>query len=134
MMLYIDPGTGSMLFTVLLGLIGALFYAVRMFIIKLRFSSGGKQKADNKKIPLVIFSDDKRYWSIFAPVCRELDKRGMDVVYMTASPDDPGLDNTFEHVKAEFIGSGNKAFSRLNFLTTVMTRRIGMETMQYSTT
>ena len=34
MRLYIDPGTGSMLFTVLLGLIGAAFYSLRMLFIK----------------------------------------------------------------------------------------------------
>ena len=72
MILYIDPGTGSMLFTVLLGLIGAAFYAVRMLFIKLRFAfSGGKAQKSAKKAPLVIFSDDKRYWTIFAPVCRD---------------------------------------------------------------
>lgn len=117
MILYIDPGTGSMLFTVLLGLIGAAVYSLRMLFIKLRFTlSGGKAKSGSQKIPLAIFSDDKRYWSIFDPICRELDKRGVDVVYMTASPDDPGLDNPYSHVRAEFIGAGNKAFSRLNFL------------------
>lgn len=117
MLLYIDPGTGSMLFTVLLGLIGAAVYSLRMLFIKLRFAiSGGKAKADTGKIPLAIFSDDKRYWSIFAPICRELDKRGVPVLYMTASPDDPGLDNPYEHVRGEFIGVGNKAFSKLNFL------------------
>lgn len=117
MILYIDPGTGSMLFTVLLGLVGALIYSVRMIFIKLRFAlSGGKASADTKKIPIAIFADDKRYWSIFAPICRELDKRGVDVVYMTASEDDPGLNNPYPHVKAEFIGAGNKAFSKLNFL------------------
>ena len=116
-MLYIDPGTGSMLFTVLLGLIGAAVYSLRMLFIKLRFRmSGGKADVSTQKLPLVIFSDDKRYWSIFAPICRELDQRGIDVVYMTASPDDPGLNNPYEHVKAEFIGAGNKAFSKLNFL------------------
>ncbi len=116
-MLYIDPGTGSMLFTVLLGLIGAAVYSLRMLFIKLRFRmSGGKADISAQKLPLVIFSDDKRYWSIFAPICRELDQRGIDVVYMTASPDDPGLNNPYEHVKAEFIGAGNKAFSKLNFL------------------
>lgn len=116
-MLYIDPGTGSMLFTVLLGLIGAAVYSLRMLLIKLRFRmSGGKADVSAQKLPLVIFSDDKRYWSIFAPICRELDQRGIDVVYMTASPDDPGLNNPYEHVKAEFIGAGNKAFSKLNFL------------------
>lgn len=117
MRLYIDPGTGSMLFTVLIGLIGAAVYSARMLWIKLQFKlSGGKAEVSNKKLPLVIFADDKRYWSIFDPICRELDKRGMDVVYMTASEDDPGLKNTYEHVKAEFIGAGNKAFSKLNFL------------------
>lgn len=117
MRLYIDPGTGSMLFTILIGVIGAGIYSIRMLMIKLRFKlSGGKVEAGDKKIPLAIFSDDKRYWNIFEPICRELDSHGRDVVYMTASPDDPALDCKYEHVKAEFIGEGNKAFAKLNFL------------------
>jgi len=117
MRFYIDPGTGSMLFTVLIGIIGAAMYSLRMLWIKLRFKlSGGKVKVSDEKIPLAIFSDDKRYWMIFEPICRELDKRGFDVVYLTASEDDPALNNPYEHVKAEFIGSDNKAFARLNFL------------------
>ena len=117
MRLYIDPGTGSMLFTVLLGVIGAAAYSLRMMFLKLKMLTGrGKSQADEKKIPLAIFSDDKRYWTIFKPICQELDKRGMDVVYMTASPDDPALETDIPHVKAKFIGAGNKAFSKLNFL------------------
>lgn len=134
MILYIDPGTGSMLFTVLLGLVGAAVYSLRMLLIKLRFRlSGGKTDSSAQKIPMVIFADDKRYWSIFNPICRELDKRGMDVVYMTASPDDPGLNNPYEHVKAEFIGVGNKAFSKLNFLnaTIVFSTTPGLDVYQW---
>jgi len=134
MKLYIDPGTGSMLFTVLLGLIGAAVYSLRMLFIKLRFSmSGGKKEFSDRKIPLVIFSDDKRYWTIFAPICRELDKRGMDVVYMTASSDDPALNNPYSHVHAEFIGAGNKAFSKLNFLnaTIVLSTTPGLDVYQW---
>lgn len=134
MKLYIDPGTGSMLFTVLLGLIGAAVYSLRMLLIKLRFAlSGGKAEANTQKIPLVIFSDDKRYWTIFAPICRELDQRGMDVVYMTASPDDPGLNSPYDHVRAEFIGAGNKAFSKLNFLnaTIVLSTTPGLDVYQW---
>jgi len=134
MKLYIDPGTGSMLFTVLLGLAGAAFYSARMLIIKLRMKmGGGKQEANLERIPIAIFSDDKRYWSIFEPVCRELDKRGMDVVYMTASPDDPALENPYEHVRAEFIGEGNKAFSKLNFLnaTIVLSTTPGLDVYQW---
>ena len=55
MKLYIDPGTGSMLFTVLLGLIGAAMYSLRMLFIKLRFAlNGGKAEVSTKKLPLVI--------------------------------------------------------------------------------
>lgn len=134
MVFYIDPGTGSMLFTVLLGLIGAAVYSFRMLFIKLRFVlSGGKAQVSDSKAPLVIFSDDKRYWTIFAPICRELDKRGMEVVYMTASPDDPALDNPYPHVHAEFIGTENKAFSRLNFLnaTIVLSTTPGLDVYQW---
>lgn len=134
MKLYIDPGTGSMLFTILIGVIGASIYSLRMLFIKLRFKlSGGKVEASNKKIPFVIFSDDKRYWKIFEPICRELDKRGKDVVYMTISEDDPALSNTYEHVKAEYLGSENKAFTRLNFLNAsiVLSTTPGLDVYQW---
>ncbi len=116
--LYIDPGTGSMLFAVLFSLLGAAFYFASGLFVKLKFLISGGKKSDtsDKKIPIVIFSDDKRYWSVFRPICREFDSRGIDVVYYTASPDDPCLENEFRHIKASFIGEGNKAFSKLNFL------------------
>lgn len=134
MILYIDPGTGSMLFTILLGVLGAAFYSLRMLVIKLRFRmNGGKVKENEKKLPIVIFSDDKRYWTVFAPICRELDQRGVDVVYMTASEDDPALNNTYPHVKAEFIGKDNRAFAKLNFLnaTIVLSTTPGLEVYQW---
>ena len=115
--LYIDPGTGSMLFTILLGVVGAAFYSLRMMFIKLRYKiGGGKAEMTSKKIPLVIFSDNKRYWSIFEPICRELQLRGKDVVYITASPDDPALTCGYDNVKAECIENENKLFAKLNFL------------------
>ena len=134
MILYIDPGTGSMLFTILLGVLGAAFYSLRMLFIKLRFRlNGGKVTENEKKLPIVIFSDDKRYWTVFAPICRELDRRGMDVVYMTASEDDPALNNTYPHVKAEFIGKDNRAFAKLNYLnaTIVLSTTPGLDVYQW---
>ena len=134
MTLYIDPGTGSMLFTILIGVIGAGIYSLRMLLIKLRFwLSGGKVEAGSKKLPLAIFSDDKRYWTIFEPICRELNKQGMDVVYMTASPDDPALGCPYPHVKAQFIGKDNKAYARLNFLnaTILLSTTPGLDVYQW---
>ena len=135
MKLYIDPGTGSMLFAILIGLIGAAGWMLKGLWVKLRFFfSGGKRtEEDDRKLPLVIFSDDKRYWSVFEPVCRELDARGFDTVYMTASPDDPALKCTYEHIHPEFIGEGNKAFAKLNFLsaTVLFSTTPGLEVYQW---
>ena len=131
---YIDPGTGSMLFTILIGIIGAGIYSLRMLWIKIRFTlSGGKVEANQKKIPFVIFSDDKRYWSIFEPICREMNRRGKEIVYMTASEDDPALQCPYEHVKAEYIGKDNKAFARLNFLNAsiVLSTTPGLDVYQW---
>ena len=135
MRLYIDPGTGSMLFAILIGLIGAIRWMLKKFLVKIRFFlNGGKHTVeDNKKLPLVIFSDDKRYWSVFEPVCRELDARGFDAVYMTASPDDPALKSSYEHIHPEFIGEGNKAFAKLNFLSAavVLSTTPGLDVYQW---
>ena len=119
MLLYIDPGTGSMLFSILIGVLGAGYYLVRTLIMKLKYSmSGGKKKELNgNRIKFVIFSDNKRYWNIFKPVCEELEHRGQDIVYYTLSEDDPALSCGLEHIKAEYLdGRENRAFSRLNFM------------------
>ncbi len=107
-----------MLFAVLIGLVSALVWLLRGWFLKIRFffGSGKKQVPQENVRQFVIFSDDKRYWSVFRPVCREFDRRGIDVFYLTASPDDPALENGFEHIHAEFIGKGNRAFAKLNFL------------------
>ena len=134
MKLYIDPGTGSMLFTILLGVIGAAFYSARMLFMRLRQrAGGGKVEINQDRIPLVIFSDHKRYWNIFEPICAELDRRGVDVVYLTASEDDPALNCPYAHVKAEFVGPDNRVFTRLNFLkaTIVLSTTPGLDVYQW---
>ncbi|MBD5551880.1 MAG: CDP-glycerol--glycerophosphate glycerophosphotransferase [Lachnospiraceae bacterium] len=134
-LLYIDPGTGSMLFAILIGIIGTLNYLLKNGIVKLRFllSGGKKVETNTDKLPFVIFSDDKRYWNVFEPICHEFDRRGVDMVYMTASPDDPVLQNPYEHVKGEFIGKNNKAFARMNFLNAgiVLSTTPGLDVYQW---
>jgi hypothetical protein len=107
-----------MLFTVFIGIISAAVYVARAVIIKIKNSVGAGKKiqADKNKIPIVIFSDHKRYFTTFKPICDELDKKGIRTVYMTMSPDDPALETHYENITAEFIGSGNDAFARMNLL------------------
>ena len=118
MLLYIDPGTGSMLFTILIGAITTLYFFMRKLVVYLKFRlSGGKvEAADAAKIPYVIFSDNKQYWTVFKPICDEFEKRKVPLVYWTASQQDPALSTSYEYVKCSFIGEGNRAFARLNMM------------------
>ena len=87
-----------------------------MIQAKFIFSCRKSDKAEKERIPYVIYSDHKRYWNVFKPVCDEFERRGIDLVYLTQSEDDPVLSQKYNHIKAEFIGEGNKGFARLNFL------------------
>ena len=117
-LLYIDPGTGSMLFTILLGAITTLYFFVRKLIVYLRFrASGGKvSKEDMAKIPYLIFSDNRQYWTVFKPICDEFERRQVPLVYWTASDEDPGLTADYKYVERKFIGKGNHAFAKLNIM------------------
>lgn len=116
--LYIDPGTGSMLFSLAIGIATAGVFAVRALALKLKFIfSGGKiEKQDLNKIPFVIYSDHKRYWNVFKPICDEAEKRKLSLIFYTSSEDDPALFEKYNFVKTQFIGEGNKAFAKLNML------------------
>lgn len=118
LVLYIDPGTGSMLFAILIGIISAGIWLLRGVWVKLRFLlSGGKKTEETEDtLPYVIFAEDKRYWNVFKPICEEFNRRETPLVYYTASPDDPALSADLPYVHAEFIGKGNRAFAKLNFL------------------
>lgn len=135
--LYIDPGTGSMLFSILIGIIGVVVFFLRTALIKIKFilSGGKKAKIDKNKLPIVIFADHKRYWNVFQPIVSELEHRKQKVYYFTASPDDPALEygKDIEYVECEFIGEGNRAFSRLNILNAyiVLSTTPGLDVYQW---
>lgn len=121
MNLYIDPGTGSMLFTIVIGVLGALVYAFRNILMKAKFAvSGGKKTKEDEntesRMPIVIFTDSKRYWNLFRPICDELEKREQKALYLTASEDDPALQADYQYVRTEFAGKGNRAYARMNMI------------------
>lgn len=120
MRLYIDPGTGGMLFTVLIGLFGAIIYAMRNVFVKAWFwLTGGRKvrdRADGGREEIVFFTDSARYWNIFKPLCDEMEKRGKKVLYLTTESDDPMLQEKYEHIRCEFAGEGNKAYARMNVI------------------
>ena len=134
MFLYIDPGTGSMLFTILIGVLGIAIYAFRSSWLKIKFLfSGGKTKSEDKKEDFVFFTDSGRYYAIFKPLCDEMEKRKQSVLYLTASPDDPMLNESFEFIRTEYAGAGNKPYARMNFIRAdvVFSSTPGLEVYQW---
>ena len=108
MILYIDPGTGSMLFSIVIGLATALYFVGKAAIIKLKvFFTGGKAIASKNHVPLVIYSEGTRYWNVFKPVLDELEKRSFSTIFYTSSEDDPVFEQNYQFITSEPIGQGN---------------------------
>jgi len=115
-LLYIDPGTGSMLFSVFIGLAAASYFLFRTLLIKVKTLFLGKNKALKKTSPFVIYNESNHYWPVFQPIIHEFEKRKIEVQYLTSSETDPVFNNNYDYVHPVFIGTGNKAFASLNFL------------------
>lgn len=117
--LYIDPGTGSMLFSILIGAAATLFFLAKAAILKLKVFFSGKKSGvvqDNSYQKYVIYSEGKQYWNVFKPVVEEFENRKINLVYYTSSKEDPALEEKYNYIKCEYIGEGNAAFARLNLL------------------
>jgi len=116
--LYIDPGTGSALFSILIGAAATIYFLGRALVIKLKVViSGGKTpRAASDDIPFVIYNEGKQYWNVFKPVLNEFENRKIGLLYLTSAQDDPVFDASWNFVKPEYIGEGNRAFARLNML------------------
>ena len=114
--IYIDPGTGSMIFTLLLGVTTTLVFFAQQWKVRLtqRIRGGRPETASSERIPYVIFSDDKRYWNVFEPSCAQFEKHQIPLTYWTCSEDDPALSGEYKYIHAEYIGGINRAAARLN--------------------
>lgn len=131
---YIDPGTGSMLFSLFVGIATTAVFAGRALIIKLKMLlSAGKRIENHDRTAFVIYSDHKRYWNVFKPVCDEFEKRGVDLLYLTQSQDDPVFTAGYAHITPEFIGEGNRGMMRLNMLKAdiVLATTPGLDVLQW---
>lgn len=119
LLLYIDPGTGSMLFSILVGAAATLFFLGKAAILKLKILFSGKKGGvvqDSSYKKYVIYNEGMQYWNTFKPVCDEFEKRGIQVTYFTSVEKDPCFEQNYQFVKPEFIGEGNMAFAKLNML------------------
>lgn len=120
-MLYIDPGTGSMLFSILIGAAATLFFLSKAAWIKLKLIFSAKKNGvdttkDSNYKKYVIYNEGLQYWNTFKPICDEFENRQIELTYYTSAEKDPCFEAGYKFVKPEFIGEGNMAFVKLNML------------------
>ena len=120
-LLYIDPGTGSMLFSILIGAAATLFFLGKAAWIKVKLlftakKTGVSTAADSNFKKYVVYNEGMQYWNVFKPVCEAFEKKEIELTYYTSVEKDPCFDQGYKFVKPEFIGEGNMAFVKLNML------------------
>ena len=115
--LYIDPGTGSMLFSILVGAAATLYFLIRALVIKLKVVlSGGRAVSSSDTNLYAVYNEGSQYCNVFKPILDDFERRQIEVLYLTSADKDPALEAGYKYIKPEFIGEGNKAFARLNIL------------------
>lgn len=117
---YLDPGTGSMLFSALLGLISTLYFTLRGLFYTLRVRAAGllgkNEGLAKMHHGLFFFSEGRQYWNVFSPILEELEKRGLSATFWTMDKEDPALQEAYQHIQVQYIGTGYAAFAQLNTL------------------
>lgn len=116
---YLDPGSGSMLFSAIIGIVATIFFLMKGTFFKIvdlpsYFRGVGKKEKHGNKI--VFYSEGTQYWNVFLPIIKELSDRGINCSYLSSKENDLGLNCGFPNVTTKFIGEGNKAFFYLNTL------------------
>lgn len=127
-LLYLDPGTGSLLFSVILGIASTAYFVARDLLYRLtsrlKVLVSGRQGAaatdPTVEHPVVFFGEGKQYQSTFRPLLQQMAARGLPCLYLSNDADDPLLalqgDPAHPLLRTEFIGSGHLAWARLRTL------------------
>lgn len=117
---YLDPGTGSMLLSVFVGLISGVYFVIRKLPSTLRslfFRLTGKTDA-LKHNTLTFYAESAAYWTTFRPILVALEKLGVESSYLTSDEKDPVFASDLKCVHPRFIGKSNTAYTALGFLQT----------------
>lgn len=115
---YLDPGTGSMLLSVFVGLVSGAYFLIRRLPAAVRslfFRLTGKTD-QMKGSDLVFYAESAAYWGTFRPVLEALEKLGVRSTYLTSDEHDPVFSSGLRCVEARFIGKSNTAYTALGFL------------------
>ena len=113
---YVDPGTGTMLFSIVLSICSIFFFVLFFVWEKIKLYIFRERTASKTAYPIIIYTEDKRYYHVFNDIIDEFENRQYSVMVYVSSDDDPFLQKEYKYVKVENIGKGYKAYSKLAFM------------------
>ena len=117
---YLDPGSGSMLIYALFGILVTIIYTLRGALYKgkhLLFGGVTRSRGGIAGAELVFYSEGGKYWNVFSPIIKVLDKKGIMCAYVTPDINDRGLKYKSDNVLIKGFESELKAITFMNHLT-----------------
>lgn len=113
---YVDPGTGTMLFSIVLSICSISFFVLFFAWEKIKLYIFKGKAVSKSSYPIVIYTEDKRYYHVFNDIINEFENRQYSVMVYVSCDDDPFLKRDYKFVQVENIGKGYKAYSKLAFM------------------
>lgn len=120
---YIDPGTGSLLVSTIVGMVITILFSARNVFYHLIAGMHGRNFKNENDFSgkIVFFNEGKNYWNIFRPVIEALLEREVPLVYLSAEKEDTIVPLTEKyshspHLTTHYLGSIKKAIPFLNTL------------------
>lgn len=128
---YLDTSTGSLLLSSIVAIFATAIYFIKNLFYKIKeiLLSGVPYRPNALKIStatldshpnfnsIVFYCEGARYYGSFKPILDTLDSLNHPYTYLTSDEGDPALKRESNNFSIkEFIGVGNKAYTRLNML------------------
>ncbi len=114
-LLYLDPGTGSLLLYAIVGITTTVLFALRGFWYSLRSKIFLGKKGAVKEMPDLVFqSEGGKYWQVFQPVLKALDKYDIKYGFVTSDKNDPVFTSGLKNVVAVCPGKELMTLSYMN--------------------
>ena len=114
-LLYLDPGTGSLLLYAIVGITTTVLFALRGFWYSLRSKIFLGKKGAVKELPDLVFqSEGGKYWQVFQPVLKALDKYDIRYGFVTSDKNDPVFTSGLKNVVAVCPGKELMTLSYMN--------------------
>ena len=114
-LLYLDPGTGSLLLYAIVGITTTVLFALRGFWYSMRSKLFLGKKGAVKEMPDLVFqSEGGKYWQVFQPVLKALDKYDIKYGFVTPDKNDPVFTSGLKNVVAVCPGKELMTLSYMN--------------------